>query len=53
MLLDQNEGSMGVFKAYTTYNGYPAYQAPNGRRLYFLQGSGWLIGPSLGSGSGI
>ena len=45
-------GSMGVFKYYQIYNGKPSYHAPNGQRLFYLNGSGWLIGPSLGSPTG-
>ena len=44
--------SMGVYKYYQSYNGHPAYHSSNGNRLYFLTGSGWLIGPSLGNPSG-
>ena len=43
---------MGVYKYYQSYNGHPAYHSSNGNRLYFLTGSGWLIGPSLGNPSG-
>ena len=35
---------MGVYKYYMSFNGRPAYHKSNGRRLYFLAGSGWLIG---------
>ena len=35
---------MGVYKYYMSFNSRPAYHKPNGRRLYFLAGSGWLIG---------
>ena len=45
--------SMGIFKFYQNYNGYPAYQqSRTGKRLYFLRGSGWLIGPQIGSPTG-
>ena len=43
---------MGVYKYYQSYNGHPAYHSSNGNRPYFLTGSGWLIGPSLGNPSG-
>ena len=43
---------MGIYKYYTSYNGKPAYHSSNGNRLYFLNGSGWLIGPTLGGGTG-
>ena len=43
---------MGVYKYYQKYNGYPSYYGPQGKRLYFLQHSGWLIGPTLGSPTG-
>ena len=35
---------MGVYKYYMSFNSRPAYHKSNGRRLYFLAGSGWLIG---------
>ncbi len=43
---------MGIYKYYGLYNGKPSYYGPSGKRLYFLAGSGWLIGPTLGSGTG-
>ena len=51
MLLVPSTGSMGVYKLYSTYNGKPSYYGPHGNRLYFLN-SGWLVGPTLGSGVG-
>lgn len=47
-------GSMGVYKYYQLYGGFPAYANTNGNgnRIYMLQGSGWLIGPQLGSPTG-
>lgn len=44
--------SMGVYKYYTSFNGRPAYHKSNGRRLYFLAGSGWLIGTQVGAQTG-
>ena len=44
--------SMGVYKYYQMYNGYPSYHGPSGKRLYYLIGSGWLIGPTLGNLTG-
>ncbi len=43
---------MGVYSQYSTFNSRPAYHTASGRRLYFVQGSGWLIGPSLGASTG-
>ena len=45
---------MGIYKAYTTYNGYTAYHGPGSNRLYYAHAGtgGWLIGPSLGSPTG-
>ena len=43
---------MGVYKYYTSFNGRPAYHKSNGRRLYFLGGSGWLIGTQVGAQTG-
>ena len=43
---------MGVYTYYQMYNNRPAYQAPNGRRLYFANSNSWLIGPSLGAPTG-
>ena len=43
---------MGIYKYYQKYNNYPSYYGPGGRRLYFLIGSGWLIGPTLGNPTG-
>ena len=43
---------MGTYSLYSTFNGRPAYHTTNGQRLYFLNGSGWLIGPTLGSPTG-
>lgn len=44
--------AMGVYKYYNKYNGYPSYYGPSGKRLYYLIGSGWLIGPTLGNLTG-
>ena len=43
---------MGVYKYYMTFNGRPAYHKSNGRRLYFLAGSGWLVGAQVGAQTG-
>ena len=43
---------MGVYTYYQMYNNRPAYQAPNGRRLYFANSNSWLIGPTLGAPTG-
>ena len=43
--------SMGMYTYYQEYNGRPAYH--NGHlRLYFLYGSGWLLGPTIGGPTG-
>jgi hypothetical protein len=43
---------MGVYKYYQMYNNHPSYYGPGGKRIYFINGSGWLLGPSLGNPSG-
>ena len=43
---------MGIYKYYQEFNGRPAYHGKNSQRLYFLAGSGWLIGPKIGGGTG-
>ena len=52
MHLNYFSDSMGVYKLYSTYNGKPSYYGPNGKRLYFINGSGWLVGASIGAGTG-
>jgi len=44
--------SMGMYKYYQEFNGKPAYYGKNNQRLYFLAGSGWLLGPTLGGHTG-
>ena len=44
--------TMGVYKYNQMYNGFPSYKGPSGKRLYYLIGSGWLIGPTLGNLTG-
>jgi len=44
--------SMGIYKYYQEFNGKPAYYGKNNQRLYFLAGSGWLLGPTLGGHTG-
>ena len=41
-----------MYKYYQLYNGKPSYYGPHGMRLYFLNGSGWLIGAQMGGGAG-
>ena len=43
---------MGVYKYWKSFNGKPYYYNSKGKNLYFLNGSGWLIGASLGAPSG-
>ena len=50
--LVQFPDSMGVYKYYMSFNGPPAYHKTNGRRLYFLAGSGWLVGTQVGAQTG-
>ena len=42
---------MGIYKSYTTYNGYPAYHGTGENRLYYTP-NGWLVGSKLGSPTG-
>ena len=43
-----------VFSSYTSYNNHPSYRQNTGRdfRLYFLPGSGWLVGDKRGAPTG-
>jgi len=43
---------MGIYKYYQEFNGRPAYHGKNSQRLYFLAGSGWLLGPKIGGATG-
>ncbi len=44
---------MGVYTQYDMYNSHPAYHMSSaGQWLYFVEGTGWLIGPFLGASSG-
>lgn len=43
---------MGVYIYSKMYNRVPSYSGPLGNMLYYLNGSGWLIGPSLGNPTG-
>ena len=43
---------MGIYKYYQEFNGRPAYHGKNSQRLYFLAGSGWLLGPKIGGSTG-
>ena len=45
--------SMGIYTYYQQFNGRPSYHGGRGNlRLYFLAGSGWLIGSTLGGHTG-
>ena len=43
---------MGTYTYYQEFNGHPAYHGKHSLRLYFLRGSGWLLGSTLGGNTG-
>mgnify|MGYP003318156628 CR=1 FL=1 len=41
-----------IYTYYQQFNGRPAYYGKGTQRLYFIHGSGWLLGPNLGGAAG-